>query len=178
MAAKKTPKAKKNQLAQNGLPAAQPTVPTEINSDIIVPETEIGGEDGLEPGAWAKHIKEFAWPNEPSSSLSNGRVQTCVVLRMLTSKREPHVRRLCGQDVHVKIDSRVENLESALAQVSGDRPERACEQCNMGCGPWVSCVVAEGEFGGACANCHWMSNGGFCSFGEFISKFTIVVIIF
>ena len=65
--------------------------------------------------------------------------------------------------MHVKISSRIENLESALAQVCGDAMEKPCERCEMGFGPWVSCVVAE-ELRGACANCHWMANGEQCSF--------------
>ncbi|KAJ5248810.1 hypothetical protein N7468_000261 [Penicillium chermesinum] len=124
-----------------------------------IPETHLGGPDTPDPGPWATHIREFAWTCEPKRT-APATLSTCQILRLLTSKREPHVRRLCGQDLHVKISSRTENVEAALAQVSGEEAGTPCERCQAGLGPWVSCVVAE-EFGGGCAN--WELPVGVCS---------------
>jgi hypothetical protein len=38
-----------------------------------------------------------------------------------------------------------------------------CQQCAKGNGPWTTCVVLEGHFGGACANCQYPAQPNQCS---------------
>lgn len=62
--------------------------------------------------------------------------------------------------------NRSANHEAILAQSRGEEinEEDCCKKCKDGAGPFATCVIVEGEFSNACANCHYNSLGTSCSF--------------
>jgi hypothetical protein len=105
----------------------------------------------------------------PAECAEKGKADSDLIssLKMMTSKREPHVRSLDPTDLHVKINQRIQNLQAALTQVVGTEAEKECTDCVGGKGPFVACIVSDGDLGGSCANCHWNSMGTQCSLREY-----------
>lgn len=54
--------------------------------------------------------------------------------------------------------------EACVGQIAGTVQAQPCLQCTRGLGPWVECIVVEGEFKGSCCNCHYKIRGKDCSF--------------
>jgi len=64
----------------------------------------------------------------------------------------------------LRLASRAQNVEAALAQARGTVAAQPCASCVRGGGPFIECVVVAGQLGGSCANCHYGSEGARCSF--------------
>lgn len=58
---------------------------------------------------------------------------------------------------------RTSNREAFLGQCVGVASATPCGHCARSLGPWDSCVVVAGQFGGSCANCHFNNEGRRCS---------------
>ena len=68
--------------------------------------------------------------------------------------------------------ARPSNLEAEFGQATGQVRVPRCTHCAGGSGVWTECVVVAGFFGGSCANCHYGSEGGRCSFRMYNQPFT------
>jgi hypothetical protein len=89
--------------------------------------------------------------------------RAATALLLLAPVRVPGLR--AGRTVNPA--ARASNLEAVLVQHTGQTVS-GCTHCAGGSGPWVDCVVAPGFLSGSCANCHYGSEGGRCSFRKFI----------
>ncbi|KAJ5178938.1 hypothetical protein N7492_002148 [Penicillium capsulatum] len=111
-----------------------------------------GDEDpGDNPGEWANLIETHAWDcfkkgnGDYTESTSFGN------LKVLSSKRDLYVRKAPAADIFARINSRTPD-------------DNEYDRCEKKAGPFTTCVIVEDELNGACANCHWQSNGAACSF--------------
>jgi hypothetical protein len=68
--------------------------------------------------------------------------------------------------------ARPSNLEAEFGQATGQVRVPGCTHCVGGSGVWTECVVVAGFFGGSCANCHYGSEGGRCSFRMYNQSFS------
>ncbi|KAJ6783658.1 hypothetical protein PWT90_06728 [Aphanocladium album] len=76
------------------------------------------------------------------------------------AKRPPTQRR---PDQKLNIERR-SNMEAFLAHITGQVAEKACKNCYKGHGPWVECVVYDGQMCGSCTNCWYNASGSRCTF--------------
>lgn len=59
------------------------------------------------------------------------------------------------------------NVESNLAQFTGQVNNPECSHCSRKNGVFSSCVSVTGQLNGSCANCHYNNEGIRCSLREF-----------
>ena len=59
-------------------------------------------------------------------------------------------------------NNRYRDRESVLGQAKGRIPQEACTDCAEGRGPFTTCILVPGRFGGSCCNCHYLRAN--CSF--------------
>jgi 3-dehydrosphinganine reductase len=62
--------------------------------------------------------------------------------------------------------ARRSNVEALFAHIAGEPARVPCKNCHKGHGPWVSCIVVDGQMCGSCANCWFNASGARCSFHE------------
>lgn len=125
------------------------------------------GRDGDEPGFWANTANEAPWTRGSRNSLTSG--TTLHELRQARLYREPGLRisraHFDGPRFFKTIGNKIANVEALLAQATGSEvvATEECNHCQLGHGPFVSCVVVPGIFR-ECANCHWSQQEHRCSF--------------
>lgn len=63
-------------------------------------------------------------------------------------------------------------LEASLGYTRGEEAAQACSICspNPRKGPFKQCIIVKNEFGGACCNCHYCSEGISCSLHRHYTK--------
>ena len=60
--------------------------------------------------------------------------------------------------------ARRSNVEALFAHIAGEPARIPCKNCHKGHGPWIHCVVVDGQMCGSCANCWFNASGARCSF--------------
>jgi len=60
--------------------------------------------------------------------------------------------------------ARRSNVEALFAHIAGEPARMPCKNCHKGHGPWIHCVVVDGQMCGSCANCWFNASGARCSF--------------
>lgn len=60
--------------------------------------------------------------------------------------------------------ARRSNVEALFAHIAGTPARVPCKNCHKGHGPWLNCIVVDGQMCGSCANCWFNASGARCSF--------------
>lgn len=126
-------------------------------TDPNAPQPLIGRDDS-EPGYWAIAALDNPWSRERRNAHNND--TTLHALRQGYLLRESGLRESRDhfdcQRFYRAIGSRTENVEALMAQAIGHKmvPERQCDSCKQGQGPFASCIIVPGIFD-ECANCYW-----------------------
>jgi len=70
------------------------------------------------------------------------------------------------------VSNSIYRVESVLGQAKGQVAPEACTNCAENRGPYLSCVLVPGRFGGSCCNCHYLRAN--CSFMRKSIPFSVV----
>ncbi|KAJ5356375.1 hypothetical protein N7517_010984 [Penicillium concentricum] len=135
-------------------------------SDIEIPAITWGTAE-KPPGALAAHIKRLDYSVAHSGDSGRLTSEALAFMSLMPAQRDLVLRpNVSWMRVILErtLNSRIENIESALLQVVGLRAEHPCVPCQRGYGPWSLCVVLEGkpDFT-ACATCHFRGNDSRCT---------------
>ncbi|KAJ5917249.1 hypothetical protein N7466_010803 [Penicillium verhagenii] len=134
------------------------------------PPPVIGND--TQPGYWAWVSVNGDWFTRGIRPIGRRPGSKIHTLRQLPLRREPGLRiegrPLTGPQFFTKVNKRLENVESLVAQSVGIEvlPGQECDSCKRKMGPFTSCVIVPslGTMFPSCANCHWSSKGRRCSF--------------
>ncbi|CBF82190.1 hypothetical protein AN5277.2 [Aspergillus nidulans FGSC A4] len=86
-------------------------------------------------------------------------------LLAMPAVREPQIRQKHIRDGKTFSYVRNSNSEALLGQMVGSHSPKPCTHCHIKeSGPFEGCIVVAGRFQGACANCHFGSEGKRCDF--------------
>lgn len=128
------------------------------------------GTAHVDPGDLAKFIMKLRFKKARFDMKKGGGLKTpaLVMMHALPPKREPFLRPTKPWAVmHLlqNIQEKLSNITSAMIQIVGDEPSKACLSCINSSGPWAKCVVVRGVEGiTSCGNCYWSDNKRRCEF--------------
>ncbi|KAK0646080.1 hypothetical protein B0T16DRAFT_412590 [Cercophora newfieldiana] len=96
------------------------------------------------------------------SGYNNLNIESALAKRLA---REPGQRHATQRRPEQALNlGRRSNVEALFAHIAGEPARVPCKNCHKGHGPWVSCIIVDGQMCGSCANCWFNASGARCSF--------------
>ncbi|KAJ5086593.1 hypothetical protein NUU61_007900 [Penicillium alfredii] len=135
--------------------------PTKVTKGKSLPKLRTEGGQDVKPSGWARRLKHQLYGPISESTTR---------LKTMKSLREPVVRDMTAAEFESQLRHR-RKLDAALVQVVGTPSYSPCDNCEADCSPFTSCMVAQDELGGACANCYWNGKSRTCLFSSCSVKF-------
>ncbi|KAJ6184971.1 hypothetical protein N7519_006272 [Penicillium mononematosum] len=131
----------------------------------------IGLDSGQAPGYWARRINTRTWSKGVYDYATQGTLLNH--MKQMQLLREPVLRtsRIWNGDrLDGMIRSKKVNIEAIHAQAVGTEldDEECCSSCNLGHGPFLTCVKVPNtsDKPQVCANCHFGGNGERCDLNK------------